>query len=233
MVEDNNVDNAGQGSVDDSPQCSSSGSGGGTCCSSGSGGCGKMKFIVFAIIVVAAGIIMARSLMRESTMSCEDARRVFSTIIAEPNSESSPQISAVTGVETSGESEVSLWGAELVSLVSLNEIATDLDAVFVFLAADDQQGSEVIIGEIEVAAKRIQSSGDSIRVFRLKKDTSDYAMLAKQFSVPCVVAMVQGGGMSTVSGEITEGELIVAFVKASRPMGSCSPGGSCEPSKCD
>ncbi len=237
MVENNNSDKAGQESMDDSQKCCPSTSGDSTCCSSTSGSYSKRKLVVFAIIVVAAGIILARSLMKESNDAGGDGQQLFATIAQEKNCEISPQINAATNAETnieaSDKTELTLWRPELDSLASLNKVATNTDAVFVFLAAEDQQGSQAITKEIEAAAKKIQSNGSRICAFRLKKDAPDYAQLAKQFSIPCVVAMVKGRGMSAVSGisEITEAKLIQAFVTASRPSG-CGPSSSCSPSSC-
>ena len=223
MVENNNSDKAGQESMDDSQKC----------CPSASGSYSKRKLVVLVIIVVAAGIILARSLMKESTAVSDDTQQLFATITQKKNNETSPQINAVTNIATSDKTEPTLWRPELDSLASLNKVATNTDAVYVFLAAEDQQGNQTITREIEAAAKKIQSNGSNICAFRLKKDTPDYAQLAKQFSIPCVVAMVKGRGMNAVSGisEITEAKLIEAFVTASRPSG-CGPSSSCSPSSC-
>ncbi len=233
MVENNNSDKAGQESMDDSQKCCPSTSGDSTCCSSASGSYSKRKLVVFAIILVAAGIILARSLMKESNAVSDDAQQLFAAIPQEKNNEASPQINAVTNVATSEETEPTLWRPELDSLASLNKVATNTDAVFVFLAAEDQQGNQAITKEIEAAAKKIQSNGSRICAFKLKKDAPDYAQLAKQFSIPCVVAMVKGRSMSAVSGEINEAKLVGAFVTASRPSSGCCPSGagqsSCPP----
>ena len=226
MVENNNSDKAEQENVDDSQKCCPSTSGDSTCCSPASGSYSKRKLVVFAIIVVAAGMILARSLMKESTDAGDDTQQLFAAIGQGKNCESSPQINAVTNVATSDKTEPTLWRAELDSLASLNKVATDADGVFVLLAAEDQQGSQTITKEIEVAAKKIQSNGSRICAFRLKKDAPDYAQLAKQFSVPCVLAMVKGCGMSAVSGEINEAKLVGAFVTASRPSSGCCPSGA-------
>ena len=216
MVENNNSDKSGQESTDDS----------GKCCSSASGSYSKGKLVVFVIIVAAAGIILARSLMKESTAVCDDTQQLFTDIWQEKNCESSPQINAVTNVVTSDKTEPTLWRAELDSLASLNKVATNSDAVFVFLAAEAQQSNQVITREVEAAAKKIQSNGNSICAFRLKKDAPNYAQLAKQFSIPCVVALVKGRGMSAVSGQINEAKLVGAFVTASRPSSGCCPPGA-------
>ncbi|MHC4396489.1 MAG: hypothetical protein ACYS1A_12620 [Planctomycetota bacterium] len=212
--------------MDDSQKCCPSTSGDSTCCSSASGSYSTRKFLVFAIIVVAAGIILARSLMKESTAVGDDTQQVFATIGQEKDGESSPQINTVTNVVTSDKTELTLWRAELDSFASLNKVAADSDAVFIFLVAEDQQGNQTITKEIEAAAKKIESDGSRICAFKLKKDAPDYAQLAKQFSIPCVVAMVKGCGMSAVSGEIDEAKLIQAFVMASRPTSGCCPPGS-------
>ncbi len=109
-------------------------------------------------------------------------------------------------------------------------MAADSDAVYVFLAGEDQQVNQTIIREIEAAAKIIQSNGSSIYAFGLKKDAPDYALLAKQYSIPCVLAMVKGMGISAVSDQINETKLVGVFVKASRPL-SCGSSG-CGPSAC-
>ena len=226
MVENHNSDKAGQKGMDDSQKCCPSTSGDSTCCSSASGSYSKRKLVVLVIIVFAAGIILARSFMKESTAVSDDTQQLFAAIPQEKNNETSPQINAVTNVETSNKTEPTLWGAELDSLASLNKVAADTDAVFVLLAAEDQQGNQAITREIEAAAKKIQSNGSHICAFRLKKDAPDYAQLAKQFSIPCVVAMVKGRGMSAVSGEINEAKLVQAFVTASRPSSGCCPSGA-------
>ena len=226
MVENNNSDKAGQESMDDSQKCYPSTSGDKTCCSSASGSYSKKKLAVFVIIVVAAGIILARSLMKESNAVSDDTQQLFATIAQEKNNEISPQINVVKNVEASDKTELTLWRPELDSLASLNKVATNTDVVFVLLAAEDQQGSQTITKEIEAAAKKIQSNGSRICAFRLKKDAPDYSQLAKQFSIPCVVAMVKGRGMSAVSGEINEAKLVEAFVTASRPSSGCCPSGA-------
>ncbi|MHC4354853.1 MAG: hypothetical protein ACYS0H_19300, partial [Planctomycetota bacterium] len=67
--------------------------------------------------------------------------------------------------------------------------------------------------------------------FRLKDGTAEYEDLAKQFSVPTVLAMVKGLGYSAVSEQITEANLLEAFVTASRAPSACCPPGT-DPSQC-
>ncbi len=212
MVENDNSDRTGQENVDDSQQC----------CPSTSGSYSKRKLVVFVIIVAAAGIILARSLMRDSDAVSDDAQQFFAAVQEETKD---------TSLQPSSQVEPTLWSQELDSLASLNHVAADTDAVYVFLAAEEQQVNQAITREIEAAAKKINSNGSRVCAFKLNKDAPDYAELSKQFSIPCVVAMVKGGGMSAVSGQINEAKLIQAFVTASRAS-SCGPSSSCSPSSC-
>lgn len=229
MVENDNPEKKGQENVNKSQECCTANSGDKTCCSSASGSFSKGKLMVLVIIIAAAGIVLARSLMKESNAVNDDSQQLFASI--EKNNESSSQINAVTDIAAPDKPEPILWGPQLDSLTSLNELAADSNAVYVFLAGEDQQANQAITNHIEAAAKKIQADGNRIRAFKLKKDAPNYAQLEKQFFVPCVVAMVKGGGMSTVSGEINTAKLLEAFVKASRPSGcgtsGCGPKDAC------
>ena len=67
-------------------------------------------------------------------------------------------------------------------------------------------------------------------LFTLKAGSRDYDQIAAQMSVPGVLAMVKGRGMSAVSGDITEAKLVQGFVAASS-AGGCGPsaGAGCCP----
>ena len=200
---------------------------GGSCCPSGSdGGCQSWKIVVFVLIVVAAGIVLARSLISKSNSAADQRQQLFATIPPDGTPDTS---AAVNITETQGPNQPasSLWGEPLDSLASLNKVAADTEAVFILFAADDQEGSQAAIKQIEAAAKTIRGGGKRISAFRLKQGTADYANLTKQLSVPCVLALVKGGGVSGVpAGQITETNLVQAFVAASRPSSGCCPPGS-------
>jgi len=255
MLENANSDEARQESPDDSQACCPSASGSGDCCSPDAGGSAKSwKIVVFLVIVVAAGAVLARSFIKRSNSTAEQTQQLFPTIQPDGESDAPSLLTATANVETPAESidnmdspsavdaatkaQVSdetapgLWGKPLDSLASLNKVAANSNAVFIFLAAEDQQSSQPITKEIEAAAKKIQSNGIRVSAFTLKKGAPNYAQLAKQFSLPCVLAMVKGAGASGVSGEITEAKLIQAFVAASRPASACCPSGApCGPTK--
>jgi hypothetical protein len=254
MIENENSGETGQEVSDNSQACCPSGSAGGDCCPPSSGSGKNWKMLVFILVVIAAGVVLARSVIRKSNSAAGQKQQSFAAIQPEVESVTPSPLAATANVETPAESKrsienpsvvnaptkaqvsdetaPSLWGKPLDSLASLSKVAAETDSVFILLAADDQQGNQTITNEIEAAAKKIQSNGIRISAFTLKKSAPNYAQLASQFPQPCVLAMVKGGGASGVSGEITEAKLIQAFVAASRPASACCPSGvPCGPTK--
>lgn len=222
---------------------------GGSCCTSDYNSAGKSrKIVVFILIVLAAGVVVARSIIRKSDSVTEQGQSTFASIQPEvkletPLPKAEAKIQDSTASKSDAETRVvdnekieeavpdkaspALWKPELDSLASLNKAAADIDAVFILLAADDQEGNQAVIKQIEAAAKKIQAGGVRISAFRLKQSAPNYVNLTKQLSAPCVLAMVKGGGMSGVSADqITETKLVQAFVAASRPSSGCCPPGS-------
>ena len=207
---------------------------GSDCCPSGSESMGKSwKMVIFVLVVIAAGAVLANSLIRKSNADADQSQQTFASFQMDDKSDAPLMAEGIKEHEMSVKAEPSLWRVELDSLASLNKVATDTDAIFIFLAADDQQGNQDITRQIEAAAKTIKSNGVRVSAFRLRETAPEYAQLARQVSVPCVLAMVKGGGMSAVSGEISEAKLVQAFVTASRPTSGCCPPGStiCPPQK--
>lgn len=253
MIENENSKKAGHEVSDNSQACCPSGSAGGDCCPSASTETGKKwKTVVFIVIVAAAGVVLARSLLNRADSTTGQQKQAFAAIQFEAasNTPSSPDAApdiqvpdeSKAGIDSSpttkptleqaalGDSVPALWGQPLDSLASLNKVAMNSDGVFILFAGDDEQTNQSAMRQIETAAGKIQAGGKRISAFKLKKGTQDYAQVANQFSPPCVLAMVKGCGASGVSGEITETKLIQAFVTASQPSsGCCPPGVPCGP----
>jgi hypothetical protein len=152
---------------------------------------------------------------------------VFATIQPDDKPATPAVVNATTEAEGSNQPVSSLWGEPLDSLASLNKVAADTDAVFILLTADDREGNQAATEQIEAAAKMIRNNGTRISAFRLNQGAPDYANLTKQLSLPSVLALVKGGGVRGVpAGQITETNLIQAFVAATRPASGCCPTGS-------
>ena len=250
-MSDNEEQVSGQKNASDVQPCCD----GGSCDPSGSDGNGKKwKMIVFILIVIAAGVVLARSFISKSNSDSTQSQQAFASIQTNNGLDTPPPPKAAEKGEMSVESEIkietppaegdtikqdvsvkaapSLWKADLDSLASLNKVATDTDAVFVLLAAKDQLHDQAITKEIEAAAQKIMANGTKVSAFRLKESAPEYANLVKQVTVPSVLAMVKGLGMSAVSKDITETKLVQAFVAASRPSGCGPSAAGCGPTGC-
>jgi hypothetical protein len=200
--------------------------------------------VVFILIVLAAGVVLARSLLRKSDSPTEQGQNTFAAIqpeiagdapspqdteatASEGNAETHAVANEKTKENTSDEASPALWGPELDSLASLDKAAANSAAVFILLAAEDQESNQAATKQIEAAARMIRTGGTTISAFRLKQGAPNFANLTKQLSVPCVLAMAKGGGLSGVpADQITEAKLVQAFVAASRPSSGCCPPGS-------
>jgi len=214
---------------------------GGGCCPSGSaGGNPRWKAAVFILIVIAAGAVLANSLVRKFRADADQSEQVFASVQMDNACCPTGQCSTETDVspvadeakkqDAPVQETLTLWKTELVSMSSLNQVATDTDAVFVLLGSQGQQANKGIAREMEAALVKIKSNGTRVSTFWLQDSAPEYANLAKQMTFPSVIAMVKGGSMSVVSDEISETKLVQAFVAASRP--SCGPAG-CGPAGCN
>jgi hypothetical protein len=118
------------------------------------------------------------------------------------------------------------------SLASLNKVAVNQDAVFVFVPA---YGNNIVskdtIDAITSAEQKLKSSGLSIGLYTLwfSSPSNEYANLASQLTLPGMLVISKGRGVGAVSGEITETKLLQAYVASSR-TGGCGPSSSCGPS---
>lgn len=185
----------------------------------------KGKIVVCVVVGLAAAAILARGFTKKSGAEGGCCPQTFMTDLSVVDAEESVSDETAT-VETKAD----LWRGSLDSLASLNKVALGKDAVFILLSSADDKDVEAIKKQIEFAASKSVAQGTTIGVFTLDQNAADYAQISSQVSVPCVLAMVKGMGMSVVSKDITEATLLEAIVTASRPSG-CGPSG-CGPSGC-
>lgn len=131
---------------------------------------------------------------------------------------------------------LSLWGDPLASLASLNKVASQMDIAFLYLPVEGLGPDENVKNEIESAAGKAQSQGTSAAFFMLDEGSEDYRLLTSQVPAPLVLVLVNGAnlsvvpanisevkGMSVVSGNISEENLLYALVAASRASVKCCP----------
>ena len=183
----------------------------------------KAKAIVCLIVLLAVcGIFVYKTIGAKQSTPANTETAFAVPLVNEVNG----QEPAVKTVE-----EKKRVGEFLDSLASLNKVAVNQDAVFVFVPA---KGNDIVSKEITdaiaSAEQKIKSSGVSIGLYTLQSSSPEYANIAAQLPPPGMLVMSKGRGMGTVSGGITETKILQAYVASSR-AGGCGPSSpGCGPS---
>ena len=189
-------------------------------CNCGKTGLGtKGKTIICLVVVFAATAVLGRSIARKDVIGSVQSQTAFaSTASVLP----SPASTAAMETKLS-------WGEPLKDMASLNQVAAQTNAIFMYLHEKGRGVDEAVKRQIEQAAGKAQIGGLKMALYTLDAGSQDYAQITSQVPAPCVLAMVKGAGVSVVSGEITEGKLLQAILAASRQSGC---GSGCAPSGC-
>lgn len=181
---------------------------------------GKARWVIGVIVLVAAGALVVRAMIKNDQASSQPSAPTFASLAATPTP-ASENDAATNAVVAAPVAETSV-GTSIGALAELNTVAAKTDAVFIFVSR--KEGGNAPSTPMQSAARMIESkAGLKCGLYTLKSGTRDYDQIAAQISLPGVLAMVKGRGMSAVSGDITEGKLVQAFVAA-------SSGGGCGPS---
>jgi hypothetical protein len=178
------------------------------------GASSKKRCVLGVIVLIAAGAMVARAVIKNNAASAATPAAGFTT-------------TALTGQPTAPVSTTSDTVAlkEIGALSELNTVATDMAGVFVFLPAKSETNAQAATSQIRGAAQTIEPKvRGKIGIFTLKINSPDYEKVAAQITVPGVLALVKGRGMVPVTGEITETKLLQAYVKASSAGGCCGGG---------
>ena len=189
-------------------------------------GCGKpsgnkkAKAVICLIVLLAiCGIFVykAKSAKQSAPAVTETS---FAAPIANRTDGQEPAVKSVEDKKIAGEF--------IDSLASLNKVAINQDAVFVFIPANGNETiSKETLNAIASAEQKLKSSGINIGLYTLRFSPSkEYANIAAQLTLPGMLVMSKGRGAGVVSGEITETKLLQAYVASSRAGGCCPAGGS-------
>ncbi len=191
----------------------------------------KRKVVVSLVVALAAAAVLAHGIMNKDEAENAGDQQTFAASLPVTGAEEPASLAtATTDIAGKEKALSSLWGNTIDSLASLNNVAADKDAVFVFLPYGSDEETDAIKAQIETAAEKIMAKGTTMAAFTLDNNSQDYAQVRSQVPVPCVLAMVKGLGMSVVSKDITEAKLLEAVVSASRPS-NCGPS-ACAPNAC-
>ena len=192
----------------------------------------RIRLIIGVIVLVAAGVLAARAVMKNKSASTVKAASEFVSLPTLAQA-SAPAVGAMPVTNETPAAPATVAVQEIGALSDLNAVAADTGGVFVFLAGKNDPVIKSPLAQMRNAAKTIEAQGQKIGLFTLKTDSPDYAQVAAQTGVPCVIAMVKGRGMVPVSGDITETKLVQGFVAASS-AGGCGPASAgCGPSGCN
>ena len=208
--------NPGDNTASPKPQATDCDSG---CSCHATGKPGKTRWVIGAIVLVAAGVLVARDIVKSDAAPPQTSGQAFALPIAATNS-----IAAAPTTEKSME--------PIGALAELNSVAVKLDAVFVFLPGKDGTSSNSPASTMNKAARTIEAQGKKVGLFTLLPSSHDYDQIEGKMSLPGVLAMVKGHGMSAVSGDITETKLVQGYLAASSAGGcGASAGAGCCPKK--
>jgi len=183
----------------------------------------KAKVLVCLIVALAIGGIFVYKAKSAKQTAPVNTATAFAVPVTNEVNEQKPAVKAVEDNKK--------VGTFLDSLASLNKVAVNQDAVFVFIPA---KGNDIVSKEITdaiaSAEQKIKSSGVSIGLYTLQSSSPEYANIAAQLPPPGMLVISKGRGMGAVSGGITETKILQAYVASSR-AGGCGPSSpGCGPS---
>ncbi|MDD5134533.1 MAG: hypothetical protein PHP01_03870 [Phycisphaerae bacterium] len=190
----------------------------------------KLKAVICIIVLVAVGGIFAYKAKNGKQAAPMNTATVFAAPVVSEESEKKPDASTIDKQEPVVKpiEDNKKVGEFLDSLATLNKVAIDKDAVFVFIHA---KGTDTVDKEtmaaIASAEKKIEATGAKLGLYTLQSSSPEYANLAAQLTLPSMLVMSKGRGMGAVSGEITETKILQAYVASS--SAGCGPSG-CGPS---
>jgi len=187
------------------------------------------RWIIGAIVLVAAGVMVGRAITKSNGTATQTSAAVFANPLTFQSVAGWGGSNAGSDAATpTNETSV---GKTIGAFSELNTVAANTDAVFIFLPGKEGTSGNLPSAPMHGAARMIESkAGMKCGLFTLKTGTRDYDQIVAQMAVPGVLAIVKGKGMSAIPGEITETKLVQAFVTASS-AGACGPsaGAGCCP----
>jgi len=190
---------------------------------------GKTRWVIGAIVLIAAGVMVVRAMIKTDGASTQAPATAFADLVASQNAAGTA--GTVPDSEVAGPVTETSVGTTISAFSELNTAAANTDAVFIFLPGKDGTPGNPPSTTMKGAANTIESrAGLKCGLFTLKAGTRDYDQIAAQMALPGVLAIVKGRGMRAIPGEITETKLLQGFVAASS-AGGCGPsaGAGCCP----
>ncbi len=118
-----------------------------------------------------------------------------------------------------------LVGTSIRALSELDTQAREMNAVFVFIPAKGVAPTASALAAIKGAKQSLETRFDiKIGLFTLLPGSRDYEEMAVQMSVPGLVPIVKTGAKKPISGDLTESQIVDAFMLAMATGGCCPLG---------
>jgi hypothetical protein len=180
----------------------------------------KTKLILFCIIIVCAGAVLANSIIKRSRQAHVPIKADYASALASNTSQAIKMDSlSERNIEKARGSFI-----PLPSLSSLDTVAIGYDGVFILLIKNESDKTPTMTKEITDAIGTIGAQGIRMGAFQLAVGTQNFEALNAQLPSPGVVIIMKGRGMRGVAGgDITQTKLLQACVAAMMPSG-CGPG---------
>ena len=128
-------------------------SGGGECgpgCNCGTGGAGKrVKWVVCGVVALAAVVVVAAK--STGTKATDQGKSDYGSLV--------PAAVTVDVAKAAAPVDAGVWGAPLKSVAELNEVATNTEAVFLVVPANDSARVAAIQKEVAAATATISARG--------------------------------------------------------------------------
>jgi hypothetical protein len=178
----------------------------------------RLKVLVCAVVaVLALGIIVYKTTSAKNNNAVPCGNGGFLNPLADTKD--------VAGNRTGQRARIL---GSIPAMRDIDAIAANLDTVFLLVPSKDNALAPKETSEaLSAVGGTLSAKGIRAGVFTLQIDSPDYQpIVAKLLSVPGIVILTKGRGNSVISGEISEGSLMQAYVASTRAGGCCPPGGS-------
>jgi len=104
---------------------------------------------------------------------------------------------------------------------------TDHDFIFVILPGSDIDSTETLSKRVSDASAKIEARGTRVETITLSDSDPEFSITTERLAIaqlPAVLAVAASGNGAIMTGDITEGKLLQAYLVVSQPV--CAPGGS-------
>jgi hypothetical protein len=117
--------------------------------------------------------------------------------------------------------------ADLKWAQNLSAKFTDHDFIFVILPENDSDLTKTLSKRVSDASAKIEARGVRVETITLSPDDPELSITLKRLAIgqlPAVLAISSAANAAIMTGDITEGKLLQAYVTVSQPV--CAPGSS-------